>query len=63
FLSSVTPFMCFKRTGINEYSLTFFTFIRSIPSMCYHVFLKGYFPCEGFPTFLTFIGFFSSVDS
>ena len=31
--------------------------------MCYHVLLKGYIHCQGFLTFLTFIGFFSSVDS
>ena len=31
--------------------------------MCYHVLLKGYIHCQGILTFLTFIGFFSSVDS
>ena len=31
--------------------------------MCHHVYLKGYIQREGFPTFLTLIGFFSSVDS
>ena len=31
--------------------------------MCYHVLLKGYIHCKGFLTFLTFIEFFSSVDS